>query len=61
MDVSIVVNELAQDDKTFSVEVSLIYPSRRVIIAPTYAQVTIIDDSGKLSPAPMQINNLHTL
>ena len=61
VDVSIVVNELAQDDKTFSVEVSLISPFSRVIIVPTSAQVTIVDDSGKLSPSPMQFNNLHTL
>ena len=48
MDVSIIVNELAEDDKVFLVELSLIYPSSRVTIAPIYAQVTIIDDNSML-------------
>ena len=46
VDVSIVVNDLAEDDKVFSVELSLISPSSRVTIAPISAQVTIIDDNG---------------
>ena len=55
VDVSIVVNELAEDDKTFSVEVSLISPSSRVIIAPISAQVTIIDDNSTFL---MMVNTL---
>ena len=46
VDVSIIVNDLAEDDKVFSVELSLISPSSRVTIAPISAQVTIIDDSS---------------
>ncbi|KAL5468809.1 hypothetical protein EMCRGX_G029930 [Ephydatia muelleri] len=46
VDVSIVVNDLAEDDKVFSVELSLISPSSRVTIAPISAQVTIIDDNN---------------
>ena len=46
VDVSIVVNDLAEDDKVFSVELSLISPSSRVTIAPISAQVTIIDDNS---------------
>ena len=46
VDVSIVVNDLAEEDKVFSVELSLISPSSRVTIAPISAQVTIIDDNG---------------
>ena len=49
MDVSIVVNDLAEDDKVFSVELSLISPSSRVTIAPRSAQVTIVDDNGILT------------
>ena len=48
VDVSIVVNDLAEDDKVFSVELSLISPSSRVTIAPISAQVTIIDDNSML-------------
>ena len=51
VDVSIVVNELAEDDKVFSVELSLISPSSRVTIAPISAQVTIIDDNSTLPHA----------
>ena len=51
MDVSIVVNELAEDDKVFSVELSLISPTSRVTIAPISAQVTIIDDNSTLPHA----------
>ena len=46
VDVSIIVNDLAEDDKVFSVELSLISPSSRVTIAPISAQVTIIDDNS---------------
>ncbi|KAL5468815.1 hypothetical protein EMCRGX_G029936 [Ephydatia muelleri] len=46
VDVSIVVNGLAEEDKVFSVELSLISPSSRVTIAPRSAQVTIIDDNA---------------
>eukprot|EP00731_Ephydatia_muelleri_P017044 Em0010g142a len=46
VNVSIIVNDLAEDDKVFSVELSLISPSSRVTIAPISAQVTIIDDSS---------------
>ena len=46
VDVYIVVNELAEDDKAFSVELTLISPSSRVNIAPTSSQVTIIDDNS---------------
>ena len=46
MNVSIIVNDLAEDDKVFSVELSLISPSSRVTIAPLSAQVTIIDDNS---------------
>ena len=49
VDVSIIVNDLAEDDKVFSVELSLISPSSRVTIAPINAQVTIIDDNGILT------------
>ena len=48
VDVSIVVNDLAEDDKVISVELSLISPSSRVTIAPISAQVTIIDDNSML-------------
>ena len=48
VDVSIVVNDLAEDDKVFSVELSLISPTSRVTIAPISAQVTIIDDNSML-------------
>ena len=48
VDVSIVVNDLAEDDKVFSVELSLISPSSRVTIAPISAQITIIDDNSML-------------
>ena len=48
VDVSIVVNDLAEDDKVFSVELSLISPSSRVNIAPISAQITIIDDNSML-------------
>ena len=48
VDVSIVVNDLTEDDKVFSVELSLISPSSRVTIAPISAQVTIIDDNSTL-------------
>ena len=46
VDIFIVVNDLAEDDKVFSVELSLISPSSRVTIAPIHAQVTIIDDNS---------------
>ena len=46
VDVSIIVNDLAEDDKVFSVELFLISPSSRVTIAPISAQVTIIDDNS---------------
>ena len=46
VDVSIIVNDLAEDDKVFSVELSLISPSSRVTIAPINAKVTIIDDNS---------------
>ena len=49
VDVSIIVNDLAEEDKVFSVELSLISPSSRVTIAPRSAQVTIIDDNGILT------------
>ena len=49
VDIYIVVNELAEDDKAFSVELTLISPSSRVSIAPTSSQVTIIDDNS-MSP-----------
>eukprot|EP00731_Ephydatia_muelleri_P017046 Em0010g144a len=45
---SIIVNDLAEDDKVFSVELSPISPSSRVTIAPRSAQVTIIDDNAAL-------------
>eukprot|EP00731_Ephydatia_muelleri_P017036 Em0010g134a len=46
VDVYIIVNDLAEDDKVFSVELFLISPSSRVTIAPISAQVTIIDDNS---------------
>ena len=46
MDIPIVVDEIAEDDETFSVELSLISPSSRVSIAPATTQVTIIDDNS---------------
>ena len=48
VDIPIVVDEIAEDDETFSVELSLISPSSRVSIAPATTQVTIIDDSSEL-------------
>ena len=48
VDIPIVVDEIAEDDETFSVELSLISPSTRVSIAPATTQVTIIDDSSEL-------------
>ena len=46
VDVSFIVNDLAEDDNVFSVELSLISPSSRVTIAPISSQVTIIDDNS---------------
>ena len=45
VDIPIVVDEVAEDDETFSVELSLISPSR-VFIAQRTIQVTIIDDNS---------------
>ena len=44
-----IMNDLAEDDKVFSVELSLISPSSRVAITPRSAQVTIVDDNGILT------------
>ncbi|KAL5468817.1 hypothetical protein EMCRGX_G029938 [Ephydatia muelleri] len=46
VNVSIIVNDLAEDDKVISVELSLIFPSSRVAITPRSAQVTIVDDNA---------------
>ena len=46
VDIPIVVDEIAEDDETFAVELSLISPSSRVSIAQATTQVTIIDDSS---------------
>ena len=48
VDIPITVNELAQDDKAFSVQLSLPSPTSRVSIAPSTTQVTIIDDNSML-------------
>ena len=48
VDIPIVVDEIAEDDETFSVELSLLSPSSRVSIAPATTQVTIIDGSSEL-------------
>ena len=48
VDIPLVVDEIAEDDETFSVELSLISPSTRVSIAPATTQVTIIDDNSML-------------
>ena len=42
------VDEIAEDDETFSVELSLISPSTRVSIAPATTQVTIVDENSVL-------------
>ena len=46
MDIPIVVDEIAEDDETFSVELSLLSPSTRVFVAQRTTQVTIIDDNS---------------
>ena len=48
MDIPLVVDEIAEDDETFSVELSLISPSTRVSIDQATTQVTIIDDNSML-------------
>ena len=49
VDIPIVVDEIAEDDETFSVELSLISPSTRVSIAPATTQVTIVDENSVLN------------
>ena len=46
VDIPIVVDEIAEDDETFSVELSLLSPSTRVSIDQATTQVTIIDDNS---------------
>ena len=46
VDIPITVNELAEDDKAFSVQLSLTSPTSRVSIAPSTTLVTIIDDNS---------------
>ena len=48
MDIPIVVDEIAEDDETFSVELSLLSPSTRASFDQATTQVTIIDDSSEL-------------